>query len=182
MTIDRALFLFDGPNFYKNLIASKLQRGHLDFYKLASNLALARQVVDVVLFTSPTDQRTDPINYANQQKFFTNVKSSGVTLKLGTLTWKKTECPQCNFISYVKVEKSVDVQIALDIVLRLDEFDTLYLASCDSDLIPAITFAKLQGKKVFMLLPDKAKGYAVSGACDATIPIKQKTLDAAQAV
>lgn len=61
-----------------------------------------------------------------------------------------------------------------------DEYDVAYLASCDSDLVPAIKFVRENGKQVFMLLPVGARGYAVSEVCNTTIPITQDKIDAAQ--
>jgi hypothetical protein len=61
-----------------------------------------------------------------------------------------------------------------------NDYDVAYLASCDSDLVPAINFVRNYGKQVFLLLPNGAKGYAVGGACNTTIPINQTTIDAAQ--
>jgi len=54
------------------------------------------------------------------------------------------------------------------------------LASCDSDLVPAIKFVRSAGKQVFFLLPLGAKGYAVGEACNTTIPITQEKVTQAQ--
>ena len=62
---NRAVFLIDGPNFYKNLRRCGLERGHLDFTRLAENLSGPRTVAGVVFFTSPTDRESDAENYAN---------------------------------------------------------------------------------------------------------------------
>ena len=195
---ENAVFIFDGPNFYKNIKRVGLNRKDLDFRKLAFNLSQGRNIVDVIYFTSPIDRRTDPTNYANQQKFFVKLHSSQVTLKLGNLVNRAIRCPapacgaepavcdSCKKTLIVKTEKSVDVQIAMEMVLGCinNTFDCLYLASCDSDLVPAINFIKNQGKKVFLLLPANngtlAKGHAVSKACNVTIPIDQPKIDAAQ--
>jgi len=191
-----AVFLFDGPNFYKNIQRIGLNRKHLDFYKLALNLSQGRNIIDVIFFTSPVDRVTDPFNYANQQKFFAKLHSSSVTLKLGNLVKRDIRCPACGSSPVVcdacktslsvKTEKSVDVQIAMEMVLGCvnNIYDYLYLASCDADLIPAINFIRNQGKKAFLLLPANngrcANGYAVGIACDTTILIDQPKIDAAQ--
>lgn len=191
-----AVFLFDGANFYKNLKHMGLDKKHINFRKLALNLSHGRNVVDVIFFTVPVDLATDPVNYANQQKFFANLNQSSVTLKLGNLVPRNIRCPvcrtspavcdTCKTAFKVKTEKSVDVQIAMEMVLGClnNTYDCLYLASCDSDLIPAVKFIRNQGKKSFLLLPENngrlANGYAVGNACDATIRINQSIIDAAQ--
>jgi Uncharacterized conserved protein len=180
---DRAIFLVDGPNFYRNLRSCGLERGHLDFMKLADILSGPRKVTGVVFFTSPTDQAADASNYANQQRFFAALQNSGVDLRLGKIVMRNKVCPLCNQSFEFKTEKSVDVQLALEVALGAakDSWDTAYVATCDSDIIPAIDFARSQGKKIFLLLPDGANCYSVGRACDASITITQKTLNDSQA-
>lgn len=191
-----ALFLFDGPNFFKNLKSLKLNKKHLNYRKLAENLSLGRNIIDVIFFTSPTDHIADALNYQNQQKFFAKLKQSNVSLKLGNLVTRNVKCPfckvspvvcdECKAQLTVKTEKSVDVQIAMEIILGCvnNTYDCLYLASCDSDLIPAIDFVKNRGKIVFLLLPENngtpANCYAVGNVCNSTLYINQSKIDAAQ--
>jgi len=189
VSTQKTLFLFDGPNFYKNLKSAKIDRGHLSYRKLAENLAMGRSIIDVMFFTSPVDQITDAKNYQKQQKFFDSLKRTGVTLRTGKLVTRKIVCrncksnpivcKECNTSLVVKTEKSVDVQIAMEMLTRND-YDILYLASCDSDLVPAIRFVKNIGKRVFLLLPLGAKGYSVGEVCDTTIPIDQEKINLAQ--
>ncbi|HIX39452.1 MAG TPA: NYN domain-containing protein [Candidatus Desulfovibrio intestinigallinarum] len=179
---ERATFLFDGPNFYKNLKKSGLNRGHLNLMKLAQNFAGPRVVGDVVFFTSPTDSQTDAQNYINQQRFFAALQGSGVILKLGKLVDRSTECPHCHKLHKYKTEKSIDVQIAMELVLGCieDKWDTVYLISCDADLIPAIKYVRGKGKKVVLLLPENAPCNNVKHECDKTILITQTDLNNAQ--
>lgn len=181
--LDRAIFLFDGPNFYKNLRTSSINRGHLDFMKLAQKLAGPRHIVGVVYFTSPTDQLSDTENYANQQRFFAAIQKTGVDLRLGKLVMRSKLCPLCEQYFKFKTEKSVDVQIALEIALGAadDKWDTAYVATCDSDIIPAIEFARNKGKKVFLMLPDRAPCHSVGNACNTSIKITQNIINASQA-
>ena len=177
---ERALFLFDNPNFYKNMKATGLDRKHLNYASLAKNLAQTRTVVGVVVFTSPTDRMTEPVNYANQQKFFNALKKSGVALKLGRLVPRKKKCDACGASSPIKIEKSIDVQIALEMLIR-DDYDVLYLISCDSDLCPAINHVRSKGKRVFLVQPAGSSCAGVGSVCDTTISITQSHLDMAQA-
>lgn len=179
---DRALFLFDGPNFYKNMLSAGLDKGHLDYMKLARNPAGPRDVAGVHFFTSPLDQQSEPQNYASQHRFFARLQSSGVTLRLGHLVARGKACAACGAINRIKVEKSVDVQIAVELMhgCAEDIFDVVYIATCDSDIIPAIDYVRAKGKRVFLVFPEGAPCYAVANACDVRIPVKQATLDAAQ--
>lgn len=180
---ERAFFFFDGPNFYKNIRNCALEKGHLDFMALAKKLAGPRTLLGVRYFTSPTDSVTDRVNYSEQQRFFANIQNSGVELCLGKLVSRKMHCHLCSKTFFYKTEKSVDVQLAMSLALGAveDKWDVAYLASCDSDLIPAIEYVRSKGKKVFLLLPDGAKCFSVGNACSCTIKITQDTLNAAQA-
>lgn len=179
---DRAIFLFDGPNFYKNLKQADLLKWPIDYQKLAHKLAGPRAIIDIIYFTSPTDSVTDATNYANQQRFLAAMRTNGITIKLGKLVKRKQFCPLCNRNFNLKVEKSVDVQLAMEIILGAAEnrWDTAYIATCDSDLIPAIAYARSKNKKIFLLLPTGAKCYAVGQTCDSTIEISQTTVKSCQ--
>lgn len=69
----------------------------------------------------------------------------------------------------VMVEKAVDVQIAVDMVVMAErnEFDTAYLLSADGDLTPAVESARAKGKKVFVASP--SSGARLAAACDSYI-------------
>ncbi len=180
---NRAVFLFDGPNFYRNLRSVGIERGNLDFKKFAAYFAgQCRTVTDIVYFTSPTDQRTDTANYAKQQRFFAALQNAGITLRLGKLMQQHQICQHCGNTQVIKKEKSLDVQLALAIALGAanNEWDTAYIITCDSDLIPAIEHARNLGKKVFLLLPSGAKCYHVGNACNATLPITQEIINKCQ--
>jgi uncharacterized LabA/DUF88 family protein len=178
---ERALFLIDGPNFYKNMRNTGLRRKHLDYQKLAQLLAQGRTIVDVILFTSPVGQSSDPANYANQLKFFAAVKNSGVKLKLGKLEPRTRKCEFCGNEISIQVEKSVDVQLAMEIILRSNEYETLYLATCDSDLAPAVRHVRALGKTVFQVRPNRSRGAGLGAECNKTLIITQTHIDAAQA-
>lgn len=180
---ERAVFLFDGPNIYKNLKLCGLNKGRLNYRKLAENIAAPLEITEVLFFTSTSDSVTDYDNYVAQQRFFSALQASGVELRLGRLVHRVSTCPHCGHRNSFKTEKSVDVQIALELALGAaeDRWDTAYLASCDADLIPAITFARCRGKQVRLLLPSNAPCHGVGHACSEVIPLEQEDLDAAQA-
>ena len=175
---NRAIFMFDGPNFYKNLKRAHLVHYPLDYQKLAAKLAMNREVQAILYFTSPTDNQGEPENYAAQQRFFAALRRHNIQLKLGHLRKIEKDCPLCGRAFSLKVEKSVDVQLAIEIVLGAvqDAWDTLYIATCDSDMIPAIKYARSCGKKVFLMLPTGAPCYGVGQECDATIEISKEII------
>ena len=134
----------------------------------------------MVLFTSPIDRTSDTDNYVKQQRFFAAFQEAGGTLKLGKLVSRKRECKQCGNIEDFKTEKSVDVLLVMEITLRAHEYDTLYIFSCDTDIIPAIRHVRSIGKKVFVVRPVGANCAGVGRECDANIVLTQEHIDAAQ--
>ncbi len=58
-------------------------------------------------------------------------------------------------VARVMVEKAVDVQIAVDMVVMAerDDYDTAYLLSADGDLTPAVAAVMATGRRVFVASP-----------------------------
>ncbi len=181
--LERAAFLFDGPNFYKNLRSSGIEKGHLDYIKLAQRLAQRRRIVSVDFFVSPVDRLSDSVNYANQQRFFAAIEGSGVKLHLGRLVENRKQCPCCGETPRFKIEKSVDVQFAIWLTTGAveDKWDVAYIATCDSDMIPAINLSISRGKKIFLIMPQGARCYGVGNVCTSTIKITQDVINECQA-
>src|SRR4030066_333253 len=70
-------------------------------------------------------------------------------------------------------EKGVDVQIALDIALGAvkDTYDSVYVVSSDTDLIPAIKTAMKEGKKVVYVGFSNFISRAMKKNCSGTVII-----------
>jgi uncharacterized LabA/DUF88 family protein len=66
----------------------------------------------------------------------------------------------------VMVEKAVDVQIAIDMVMLAehDQYDSAYLLSADGDLTPAVEAVREKGKKVYVASP--SSGARLAAACN----------------
>jgi len=66
----------------------------------------------------------------------------------------------------VKVEKAVDVQIAVDMVslAQRDAYDAAYLLSADGDLTPAVSEVRSLGKKVFVASPNRGAQLAAAAS------------------
>ncbi len=76
-------------------------------------------------------------------------------------------------VSTVLVEKAVDVQIAVDMVVMAerDQYDTAYLLSADGDLTPAVEAAMQVGKKVFVASP--SNGARLAAVCTSYIRLRR---------
>jgi uncharacterized LabA/DUF88 family protein len=75
------------------------------------------------------------------------------------------------------VEKAVDVQIAMDLVLMAErnEYDAAYLLSADGDLTPAVEFVRTKAKKIFVA--SASSGARLAAACDSFIPLRLEWFD-----
>lgn len=77
----------------------------------------------------------------------------------------------------IYVEKAVDVQIAVDMVMLAvaSEFDTAYLLSADGDFTPAVEAVQKLGKKVFAVSP--SPGAKLAACVSAFIRLKPDWFD-----
>jgi len=75
------------------------------------------------------------------------------------------------------VEKSVDVMLAVDMVVMAerDQFDTAYLLSADGDFTPAVEAVRGCGKSVFAV--SAGHGAKLRQACNAFIHIDRQRID-----
>jgi uncharacterized LabA/DUF88 family protein len=169
----RNLIQFDGSNFY-NKVKKLLPQIHLTNYNYA----------DLAKFISKSTQNT--INYyvgevkkyqgnhkseqlySHQQALFTHLRKQGITIKLGYLLLSNN----------VYHEKGVDVEIAVDITKGAikNEYDTVYLISSDTDLLPAIQVAKQEKKEVVYVGFENAKSIAMSRHCTSYIILKREDI------
>jgi len=77
----------------------------------------------------------------------------------------------------VKVEKAVDVRIAVDMVsmAQRDLFDSAYLLSADGDLTPAVSAARALGKRIFVAAP--SRGAQIAAFANAFIRVDAAWLE-----
>ncbi len=178
----RAFFFIDGFNFYHSVNHPYLYRYKwLNYYKLASILKRHEDdIKKVILFTAYADW--DPKKIARHKLLIKALETERVEVVLGRFKYKDCKCKKC-YASYTQpVEKQTDVNIAVNLIKYAvkDEFDTAYIVSGDTDLIPAIkSFKELFPlKKVCVVFPLSRKGEELKSVCDFHIKIKQKHLQA----
>lgn len=182
MNRERALFLVDGSNFYYALQAAGISKGHLDYLRLAQKLAMDREIVGVRFFICPVWPSTSQ-EARKQQRFFSRLRLSGVTLRLGVLVSRERKCPVCGAIEEYRQEKGVDVLVAMEMLAGAieDKYDVVYLFSCDADFAPIANYVRTKGKKVFLVAPKGSKYGSLLRACNVAIPLDQKIIDECQA-
>lgn len=143
----KTIVLIDGSNFYHYL--KKLGFKHqLSFNYTAFGLWLSKRLHQLPRITyyigeikyNPLEPASKKL-YAGQLKLFAHLDSNHVSVSKGYMLKTKDG---------IYHEKGVDVQIALDIAIGAYEnsYNTCYLVSSDTDLIPAIKKARDLGKKI----------------------------------
>ena len=139
----RTLVLFDGSNFYHRVkslglgisLSTFLYRKFVDSIIGAENIVIRYHVGEV---KRAGGRELKP--YQTQLRFIEHLRKQGIEVVLGYLL----------LVNGKYHEKGVDVNLALDIAVGAlkDEYDTCYLISSDTDLIPAINLAQESGKIV----------------------------------
>lgn len=136
---------FDGSNFY-NKVKRVLPHVHLTTFQyagLAESLAQMKPI-KVTYYTGKvrqyTGNRKSELLFNNQQSLFSNLRQQNIEIKTGYLLLSNGNYH----------EKGVDVHIAADMIYGAlkDEYDSFYLISSDTDLIPAIDMARAEKKDV----------------------------------
>lgn len=169
----KALVQIDGSNFYRG-VKRLLPNLHLTTFKY---LELAKSIVKttkihVTYYVGEIRQfennRKSQILFSNQQKLFTNLRNQKIEVKLGYLLLSDGKFH----------EKGVDVQIAVDMVRGAikKEYDTCYLLSSDTDLLPAIQTARNEGKKIIYAGFENFMSRALIKNCSSYLILKQKDL------
>ena len=147
----------------------------------------ARQWVGTRYYIGQVNQAEEPAQYADQRRFFARLaaQDARITHHLGRLETRIVESDAAReLIGYlnalpsridlrvykdlvgiaqrhrrvqVKVEKAVDVLLAVELVsfaIR-DQYDAAYLMSADGDLTPAVAQVRALNKKVFVASPSR---------------------------
>ncbi|OGG46965.1 hypothetical protein A2671_02600 [Candidatus Kaiserbacteria bacterium RIFCSPHIGHO2_01_FULL_49_13] len=140
----RVAIYIDGGNFYQRLREAGVPRGTkfnysklVDFLLRGRTLVSKRYYVGIVRNHDHTDKSQQMVE--GQQKFLSKLEGEGFTIKRGRIVY-----------DHKIREKGVDVKIAIDLIVGAVDnlYDTAVVVSSDTDLIPAIKYAKFKDKKV----------------------------------
>lgn len=193
---------YDGSNFYHN---SKRAYGlvNVQFHHLTNKMLKLDEedLIKIKYFNSPINQEDNPGGYTEQQKFFEKVKATPLAdLFFGKLVKRKLgrinldcpkcgrqratsfNCPNCNKTtsfnySYKIVEKGVDVQIAISLILDAlaNRYDMALLFSGDADFCPAIKYIvnELGKEIIFCHFPQQETEELIQDCSDTRIITKE---------
>ncbi|MCL0078479.1 NYN domain-containing protein [Dehalococcoidia bacterium] len=182
--MERVMVFIDGSNFYYGLLET-LGHARIDFACFCDLLCgQKRRLVHAHYYNVPVRQATDPVRYAQQQKFFHGLRSIlHFSLSLGRLVdrERQEECPQCGhqYVVSYRIEKGVDVELAVHMLASAfdDQFDTAILVSQDGDFVPAVAEVRRLRKAVENADFTQRLPSYLSKQCSKTIPLTSDLLD-----
>jgi uncharacterized LabA/DUF88 family protein len=159
MVKKRAAFYVDGFNLYhsiKDLKDDKLK--WLSLNSLANSL-IPKQDEHVVLikYFSALAHKRGLDSVKRHEAYLAALKSEGVSCIMGRFKGQPRRCRACGSTWNHPEEKETDVNIAIHMVADAfeDQFDTCYLISADTDLVPPLQLikAKIPSKVIVAVSP-----------------------------
>jgi len=158
----RVFVFIDGSNFYHSLKKSfgSAKIDLASFLQQISNGTYTK----AFYYTSPIDQKDSLEKSRAQQRFLARItKIPNLELFLGRLERRNN----------TKVEKGVDVKIAVDMLSNAfhDKYDTAILVSNDADFVPLVKEIQQLGKQVININFPKTRSYHLNKTCNQTIEI-----------
>ncbi|MFA6459538.1 MAG: NYN domain-containing protein [Candidatus Paceibacterota bacterium] len=177
---NKAVIFIDGNNFYYKLkdITSKKDEIfsllEFDYRGFAKALIKENTLVEIRYYVGAVKRLANGKNkgkseqlYAGQQKLLAKLQLQEIPVILGNLI----QHPDKSFH-----EKGVDVRIAVEMIrlAREDKYDTAYLLSSDTDLVPAVEEVKVVGKKVVYVGVSKGQSFGLTKASNNTILLREE--------
>lgn len=170
------LVILDGSNFYHKAkkLAPSIHLTNYNYKKLAETITGSTEnyieyCVGEIKFHSNSDSKNQHL-YSGQQALFYTLQQQGIVVKKGFMLKNQG----------IYHEKGVDVRIATDIVRGAlkNEYDTCYIITSDSDILPAVEDAIAAGKKVVYVAFEKttvSKALAIN--CSETVFITKSMIE-----
>lgn len=126
-------------------------------------------------------KKYDPYVTNRHKKLIECLEDTGILVEIHRFKEKRIKCNAINgcgkkFIKYEEKETDVAIAIKLMEVFLNDECDTVVLVTGDTDIVPAITTAKMlfPQKNVFFAFPYKRKNNELSRIAPGSFKIKAK--------
>jgi uncharacterized LabA/DUF88 family protein len=176
--------------------------GTLNYARISQKLVGARQWIETRYYIGRVPQQGDHALYANQRRFIASLQATDnrISVHFGRLEQRPTadrtarelkrylhnlparidphvyndlyRIAEQNLCTMTYVEKAVDVNLAVDLVVMAerDEYDSAFILSADGDFTPAVHAVRSQGKQVYAASP--ARGARLAAAVNTYIPLR----------
>jgi len=180
MASNRCAIFIDGA-YVEKILKNEFDEIRIDFEKLSQEMAKGVPVLRTYYYNCMPFQDDPPTAYqremyAKRDSFIARLqKLNRYEVKLGKLV--KRGCENCHYIRFE--QKRLDVLMAVDLV-RLSaarQIDQAILVTGDSDFVPAVTVAKMDGVLVQLYYSNKAKSDELYDACDERFEITRELIE-----
>jgi len=158
MKQERVVAYIDGFNLYFGLKSKDWRRYYwLDLQKMVQNLLKSNQVLEYTKYftariSGPPDKQKRQTTYIEALETLPNFQTF-----YGKYQNIPRTCRRCDYQEAVPIEKMTDVNIAVELLSDAfrDLYDTAYLISADSDLVPVIASMRtlFPQKRVIVAFP-----------------------------
>ena len=179
--IQRVYFFIDGFNVYHSIADDRNLSKYkwINYFNLCSSLISSKQqITGIDLFTAYYPGKPD--RRQRHSDFIKVQQSNNIKLVFGEFKERTRWCPTCRKHFKHHEEKQTDVNIAIELLRKAveDLYDTAFIMSGDSDLIPAIRAVKqtFPSKKVHLVFPPNRTSEALKLEADYYMRLKEKHL------
>ena len=140
----RVVALIDGFNYYHRIDEYQSKTGvnlkWLNYRSLIESKLHPNQRLEKVVFFTAIDQKMKQPKILRHKSYINALQSQEIEVVLGQFNYPSVTCKNCNYVYRKPTEKRTDVNIAIRLLEGAfqDEYDTCFIFSGDTDLIPAI--------------------------------------------
>ncbi len=183
---NKAIFFIDGFNVYHAIANKKYSKYKwLNYRQLAECFLSPKNetLEDIYYFTAYAHWNKE--KHKRQKKYVQALKFHGINVVFGKFKKVTRDClADCKKKYETFEEKETDVNIAIYLMKLAfqDEFDTAYIISGDSDLVPAIEQIKTMFpyKQIKCIIPIARSAEHIKNTCDSHHRMKEKHLRTSQ--
>jgi uncharacterized LabA/DUF88 family protein len=179
--MNRAIFFIDGFNLYHSLIENPNYVNYkwLNLRKLSECFVTRNTIIeDIFYFTALTTWNQEKVK--RHQLYIKTLGATNVNIIYGKFKRKTRLCRNCHTYYPCHEEKQTDVNIAIKLLILAFEnrYDTAYIISGDSDLIPSIHTVQnnFPNKKICIITPIGRSSIELKQIADMHMKIKEKHL------
>ncbi len=178
--IRKTIVFIDGGNFYFKLkeMSKKFDKKYslmnFRFKDFCRCVAGENELLEIRYYLGAVKREVNneksEVMYANQQRLFRKLQGQNIIVVLGQLI----KHPDKTYH-----EKGVDVRLAVEMIrlARENKYDTAYLISSDTDLVPAVEEVRAFGKEVCYIGIPKGQSFGLSKSANNVILLRTEEIE-----
>ena len=179
------IFFIDGFNVYHSIKRKKTYHKYLwlNYRSIAERFIKKGDTISKIYYFSAY-ATWKPHSMKRHRKLVDALKSKNVNVVLGKFKKKDRHCKVCGASFLAREEKQTDVNIAVYLFKEAYEnnYDTAFIMTNDTDLIPAIKMVKnsFPSKKIGVLFPIDRSSVELKNTCHFWRAVQRKDLSKSQ--